>query len=62
MASSKKIIKLVETVADTNINAEEFAMLLSLMGKLDACDVVKVVWSAIGMANALNSIKNGRND
>lgn len=60
MASSEKIIKLVEIIADININAEEFATLLSLMGKLDACDVTKVVWSAIGTANALNSIKNGK--
>ncbi|MCM1316000.1 MAG: hypothetical protein NC205_00480 [Prevotella sp.] len=62
MASSEKIIKLVETISDTNINVEEFATLLSLMGKLDSCDIVKVVWSAIGTANALSSIKNGRND
>lgn len=53
MLSDEKIIKLGEVIANTNIEAGQLATLLALMGKLDACDVLKVIWTAIGTANAL---------
>lgn len=53
MTSDEKIIKLTEITAGTNVEAGQLATLLALMGKLDACDVAKVIWTAIGTANAL---------
>ncbi len=53
MTSDEKIMKLNEITAGTNVEAGQLATLLALIGKLDACDVAKVIWSAIGTANAL---------
>ncbi len=57
MVTDEKIIKLTEIATEANIDAGELATLLSLMGKLDYEDVTKVIWSAIGTANALNVMK-----
>ncbi|MDE5620665.1 MAG: hypothetical protein K2O29_02325 [Ruminococcus sp.] len=53
MTSYEKIIKLTEITAGTDVEAGQLATLLDLMGKLDASDVAKVIWTAIGTANAL---------
>ncbi|MDE6035994.1 MAG: hypothetical protein K2G36_08815 [Ruminococcus sp.] len=53
MTDDEKIIKLTEITAGTNIDAGQLATLLALMGKLDFDDVTKVIWAAIGTANAL---------
>ncbi len=53
MTADEKIIKLTEITAGTNIDAGQLATLLVLMGKLDFNDVAKVIWTAIGTANAL---------
>lgn len=57
MTADEKIIKLMEITAGTNIDAEQLAALLAIMGKLNRCDITKVVWAAIGTANALSCIK-----
>lgn len=58
MTANEKNIKLAETISNTNIEAEQIATLLNILGKLDRCDVVKVTWAAIGMANALSRVEN----
>lgn len=58
MTADEKIIKLAEAIANTDIDAGEIATLFAIFGKLDKCDITKVVWAAIGTANALNFIKN----
>ena len=57
MATDEKIIRLTEITAGTDIDAGQLATLLALMGKLNYEDVIKVIWSAIGTANALNAVK-----
>lgn len=57
MATDEKIIRLTEITAGTDIDAGQLATLLALMGKLNYEDVIKVIWSAIGTANALNTVK-----
>ena len=49
MTADEKIIKLTEITAGTNIDARQ----LALIGKIDFNDVAKVIWTAIGTANAL---------
>lgn len=55
-----KILKLVDITTGTNIDARQLATLLAIMEKLSRCDVTKVVWMAIGTANALGCV-NGEN-
>ena len=54
MLPDEKIIRLTEITAGTDIDAGQLATLLNLMGKLNYDDVTKVIWSAIGTANALS--------
>ena len=58
MTADDKILKLVDILTETNIDAGQLATLLSIMGKLSSCDVTKVIWAAIGTANALSCIKS----
>ena len=58
MTADEKIIKLAETITNTDIDVGQIATLFAILGKLDNCDVTKVIWAAIGTANALNFIKN----
>lgn len=58
MTANEKIIKFAEITAETDIDAEQIATLLAILGKLDKCDVTKVVWAAIGMANALSYVES----
>ncbi|MDE5769596.1 MAG: hypothetical protein K2H82_09445 [Oscillospiraceae bacterium] len=57
MNTDEKILKLVDITTGTNIDAGQLATLLSILGKLGRSDVAKVVWTAIGTANALSCIK-----
>lgn len=58
MTSDEKILKLVDITTGTNIDARQLATLLAVMGKLSRYDVAKVVWTAIGTANALSCIES----
>ena len=58
--TDNKILKLIDITTGTNIDAGQLATLLAIMGKLSRCDVAKVVWTAIGTANALGCV-NGEN-
>ncbi|MDE6777481.1 MAG: hypothetical protein K2J25_06010 [Oscillospiraceae bacterium] len=60
--SDNKILKLVDITAGTNIDVGQLANLLAIMGKLDRCDVQKVIRTAIGTANALSCIKSDKSN
>ncbi len=54
MTADEKIIKLAEVIANTDIDAGEIATFFSIIGKLSSYDATKVIWAAIGTANALS--------
>lgn len=56
--SEDKILKLIDITTGTNIDARQLATLLAVMGKLSCYDVMKVVWTAIGTANALSCLNS----
>ncbi len=55
--NDKKIIAISQITAGTNVDARELATLLSIMGKLSREDVLKVIWSSIGVASAIQALK-----
>lgn len=55
--NDKKIIAISQITAGTNVDAGELATLLSIMGKLSREDVLKVIWSSIGVASAIQALK-----
>ena len=56
--NDQKVIAIAKLTAGTDIDANQLATLLSLMGKLDREDVLKVMWSSIGAASALQTVNN----
>lgn len=62
--NDQKVIAIAKLTAGTDIDANQLATLLSLMGKLDREDVLKVMWSSIGAASALQTVNytNSRKD
>lgn len=54
MTADEKIIRLAEAIANTDIDVGEIVTFLSMIGKLDSYDATKVIWAAIGTANALS--------
>lgn len=56
--NDQKVIAIAKLTAGTDIDANQLATLLSLMGKLDREDVLKVMWSSIGAASALQTVSH----
>lgn len=56
--NDKKVIAISKIVAGTKIDAGQLATLLNIMGKLSREDVIKVIWSSIGTASAIQAMRN----